>query len=565
VTEPSAKASKVVEADICIVGAGPAGLTLARQCIGWSNRVLLLEGGHDYWDLTAQSLRSSTVESEYYNRDALSVGRRRQFGGTANNWSHVTQPNFGGAYARALPAESVDFEHRSWQPDSGWPFDLRELMPYYDRVAQSWIGGPVDTRPSTWQSANRPPLPLRSGPLHTRMAQYGTSEAFLRRYRADIIASNNVDTQLDSTVVKLDADYFQTEIKLANVQRADGSRYQVRAKVFVLAGGTVENVQTLLNSAATQPGAPGNQHDNIGRYVTDHPEFLLGTIDPAHPELVDQIGLYDMHYVGDKLVSGLITFDEEFKRAERLLNVAAVLLPRPAGFGTPAERALRVLAMSGQRVRPSNLKHLGTVVTSPRDAAAVMHNRLVRRHSPNRDYPDGYVWHRGGWSRPGVDRSQLTVLEVHVATEQSPERSNQLLLTAQRDGVGRQHVKLRMHWSADDQTNLLRTMDALAAEVEGSRLGRFRPWIDFHGATRPINHGLHHPMGGARMHADPRLGVVDENCRVHGISNLYIAGSAVFPTGLGYANPTLTLLALSSRLADHLVAVLSRATLEPLS
>jgi choline dehydrogenase-like flavoprotein len=60
-------------------------------------------------------------------------------------------------------------------------------------------------------------------------------------------------------------------------------------------------------------------------------------------------------------------------------------------------------------------------------------------------------------------------------------------------------------------------------------------------------------MGTTRMHADPRQGVVDVNCKVHGVDNLYIAGSSVFPTG-GYANPTLTLVALALRLADRLKA-----------
>lgn len=553
--------TSTVVTDVCVVGAGPAGLTFARSCIGATFEVLVLEGGWYVWDEQAQDLRSSAVDSPYYRRDALSVGRRRQFGGTANIWSHVTRPDGGRVYARALPAEAVDFEARDWQPTGGWPLGYDDLAPYYDRVARTWMGRPVDNETATWSRPGRPPLPLREGPLRTQMAQYGASDVFTGRYRDELFVSDNVRVQVDSTVVELVSDRSGSTIRRARVRRADGSTYFVEAKVFVMAGGTVENVQTLLHSEATRPGAVGNRHDNVGRYVADHPEFLMGTIRPSDAGLVEQLGLYDMHYVDDSLVSGLLTFDQEYKREERLLNMAAVLLPQPAGFGTAAERAIRSLRplRSGQ-VPPQALTHLGSVLAAPRDSAAVLHDRLVKRRRRGRDYKDGYVWHRGGWSRPGIDRSELPVLEVHAATEQSPERDNLLQLTGALDGLGRRRVKLTLGWSASDQENLLRTVSAFGAEIEGSGLGTFHRWIEFTGETRPVAHGVHHPMGGTRMHADPRVGVVDESCRVHGVSNLYLAGSSVFTTGLGYANPTLTLLALSVRLAEHVTSVLGRTS-----
>jgi choline dehydrogenase-like flavoprotein len=150
------------------------------------------------------------------------------------------------------------------------------------------------------------------------------------------------------------------------------------------------------------------------------------------------------------------------------------------------------------------------------------------------------------------------VLEVHVAAEQTPDRDNQLQLTGEQDRVGRRRVRLKLGWSQSDRDNLLRSASLFASEIEGSGLGAFHRWVEYTGATRPMSYGVHHPMGGTRMHADPRLGVVDENCKVHGVANLYLAGSSVFTTGLGYANPTLTLLALSVRLADHVAAAQGR-------
>jgi choline dehydrogenase-like flavoprotein len=378
--------SRTVVTDVCVVGAGPAGLTFARSCVGSGFEVLVLEGGWYVWNKQAQDLRSSAVDSPYYRPDALSVGRRRQFGGTANIWSHVTRPDGGRVYARALPAEAIDFEARDWQPTAGWPVTRDDLAPYYDRVARAWIGRPVDNETATWSRPGRPPLPLRDGPLKTKVAQYGANDVFTGRYRDEIFVSDNVRVQVDSTVVELESDRPGSTIKRARVRRADGSTYFVEATMFVMAGGTVENVQTLLHSDATRPGAVGNRHDNVGRYVADHPEFLMGTIRPSDPQLVEQIGLYDLHYVDDSLVSGLLTFDEDYKRDEGLLNMAAVLLPQPAGFGTAAERAIRSLRPLGSgQLPPDALAHLRSVLSSPRDSAAVLHDRLVGRR--RRDQP----------------------------------------------------------------------------------------------------------------------------------------------------------------------------------
>ena len=162
----------------------------------------------------------------------------------------------------------------------------------------------------------------------------------------------------------------------------------------------------------------------------------------------------------------------------------------------------------------------------------------------------------GGWSRPQVDRRGFGRIEIHVATEQSADRENRIGLAATRDGLGRQRASLQWRWSENDRHNIARSLSILTAQIEGTRLGRVTRWVEFDGAGRPFFTGLHHPMGGTRMHPDPRHGVVDENCLVHGTANLYVAGSSVFPNGHGYPNPTLSLIALAIRLADHMKAVL---------
>jgi choline dehydrogenase-like flavoprotein len=552
----AAGTAREVRTDVCVIGAGPAGLTVARECVGARFEVLVLESGLYEPDAAAQDLAASRTDSPYYEPDAMAGGRRRQFGGTANDWVHVAWPGKSRSYARTMAAEDIDFPAKTWQPGSGWPFGLPELRDYYDRAHLAWAGSTVDDEVARWSTPAA--LPLDLGPLGTRMAQFAPADTFTLRARDELFAAANVTVAVGSTVVALDAGRDGAAIRRAEVVRSDGSTLSVTAEVFVLACGGVENSQVLLSSEATRPGGPGNRHDNVGRYVTDHPEFRLGAIVPASPGLLDRLGLYDLHYAGDEMVSGVLTFDQEFKRAQRLLNMGAVLIPRRAGFNSAAERALRSLKplLHGKRVaRP--LSSARALLARPAEAAAVLRTQ-DQSHAGNWQHsPDAYQWFRGGWSRPGVDRSQFPVLEVHVQTEQSPDRDNRLTLGTRTDALGRPRLDLRLSWSEADQQNLLRGMRLFAAEIERAGLGRFDPWLEFSGPLRPRLGGMHHPMGGTRMHLDPEQGVVDENCRVHGVANLYVAGSSVFPTSLGYVNPTLTVVALSTRLADRLRAQLS--------
>jgi choline dehydrogenase-like flavoprotein len=555
----SAGPPRELRTDVCIIGAGPAGLTVARELIGASFDVLVLESGLYEPDEAAQRLADSHTESDFYAPHAMAGARRRQFGVTPNDWVHVTWPGVSRTYARTLTGEAIDFTAKDWQPGSGWPVGPEELKDYYTRASLAWSGHAIDESVDRWSTASTPVLEL--GPLGTRMAQYAPADSFTLRARDELSAAGNVTVIVGSTVIGVEGGAGgdsrtgrgPERITRAEVVRSDGSRLRVLAEIFVLAGGGVENSQVLLSSGSTRPGGPANRYDNVGRYVTDHPEFRLGAIVPSSMDAFHRLGLYDLHYVGDEMVNGVLSFDQDFKRDHELLNMGAVLIPKRAGFNSEAERALRRLKplLKGRRTEKP-LASARAIAARPGDALAALRGMDGRRAGSWRHSPDAYRWFRGGWSRPEADRSEFTSFAVHAATEQSPDRDNQLTLSGATDALGRRRLHLRLAWSAADRRNLLRGMRFFATQIERSGLGRFDSWLEFEGPLRPSFGGMHHPMGGTRMHGDPVLGVVDENCRVHGTSNLYVAGSSVFPTSLGYVNPTLTIVALSTRLADHL-------------
>jgi choline dehydrogenase-like flavoprotein len=226
--------------------------------------------------------------------------------------------------------------------------------------------------------------------------------------------------------------------------------------------------------------------------------------------------------------------------------MSVALSPRGAGFGTPAHRAMTSLTTTARRrERPIHLAaDLGAILRSPGQTATALRHRNAGAYSEN----------RGGWSRAEVDPAQFEAIEVWAAPEQTADVANKYTLTDRRDWLGRRRVKLEWNWSQSDRDNTERSIQLVSAHLEQAGLGSFQRWVELDGPARPPQSGLHHPMGGTRMHVDPQFGVVDDNCRVHGLDNVYVAGSSVFPTGLGYANPTLTLLALTLRLADHVKA-----------
>jgi choline dehydrogenase-like flavoprotein len=222
-------------------------------------------------------------------------------------------------------------------------------------------------------------------------------------------------------------------------------------------------------------------------------------------------------------------------------------VPQPAGFGSPAHVAFNNLrALRRGELPARGLANLGALLGAPRDLGALLRAR------------GGYHESRGGWSRAEVDRSRFHVIEVHAATEQSSDGENRVTLGNGRDRLDRRRAAVQWRWSRADRTNIERSLGLIVAGLESFGLGRFRRFATLGGPSRPAYRGIHHPMSSTRIAADPRDGVVDADLLVHGTTNLYVAGSSVFPNGHGYANPTLTILALSVRLADHIKGVLEQ-------
>jgi choline dehydrogenase-like flavoprotein len=331
----------------------------------------------------------------------------------------------------------------------------------------------------------------------------------------------------------------------------EGNRFWVTAKQFILAVGAIEIPRLLLLSNRTQKTGLGNQNDLVGRFFMEHPHFWSGLYVPSSSEIFNKTALYSkIQTVKGLPILGKLSLSEEVQRRERLLNYVAELVPRVVlkavlnpflypsveSKGVQSLRTIRSELHSGRI--PGDLgEHLRNIAIGLDDCAVTAYRNIKKRFLR------------------AVDKRKLQLFRLANMSEQAPNPQSRVTLGTDCDSLGQRRVRLDWRLSEIDIMSAVRSQQILDQELRRAGLGRL--YIELNEEIPPhlITGGWHH-MGTTRMHRDPKKGVVDENCRVHGMSNLYIAGPSVFPTG-GYANPSLTIVALTLRLADQVKEILS--------
>ena len=530
---------ETIDTDVCVVGAGVAGITLAREFIGRGFQVCLLESGDLKFDQQTQSLCLGDSTGHPYF--PLHEARARYFGGSANFWEIDIGNNRIGA--RLRPLDPIDFEERDGIPHSGWPFRKPHLDPFYERAQIICRVEPATYDLEAWEDPEKAPrLPFVPGRVDTVIFKFGWRDVFTRDYAYEIThRADNILTFLFANVIEIEADEAARSVRRLRVACLAGNKFWVAAKIFILAAGGIETPRLLLLSNKVQNVGVGNQHDLVGRYFMEHLHFTSGIFVPAHAQVYESAALYSgIHKVGQVPVIGKLALTEEVLRRERLLNQNVQLIPRSVSDadlyssilskGTTSFQAVRSAVRRGHLPKAFG-GHLRNII-SDLDALGISAYRKIRRDIIGKVA-----------TGEGVQAFHL----AHIA-EQTPNPDSRVSLADECDCLGLNRVRLHWQLSAIDILSTVRTQQIIGEELRRAGLGRL--FIQHRDATLPPDlHGGYHHMGTTRMHTDPRQGVVDERCRVHGISNLFIAGPSVFPTG-GYANPTLTTVALAVKLAD---------------
>jgi choline dehydrogenase-like flavoprotein len=514
----------LIDTDLCIIGAGPAGITIAAEFLGQGTRVCLVESGGLDLERRAQRLNHGT--SVGYSTYLLHHARVRAFGGSSRHWVGPGDETWA-----ARPLDPVDFEVRPGVPYSGWPFDPAQLEPQYEQARSICRLGPEGPSPATWDGeTTASALPLRGAEVETTVFQHGTST--FEGYHHELARSANVTLLLHATAVDLGTGQDPGVVDAVELRRDDGSRCVVRPRVVVLAAGGIENPRLLLLSGRTHRRGLGNHHDLVGRFFAERLSARSGYL-AGGAELLRRASFYGVHADHGTRVQGALRVADRVQRERDLLNCAFFLLPRRSTMTAEAVRSLATLVKgAGRRPLPdAPMAHLRNVVRGAGDLAALGLDKL---------------------RRPSDDR---TVLVLRFQAEQAPNRESRVTLGSRRDPLGLPVAQLDWRMAASDRDSIRRSQELVDGALRAAGLGRVEMLL---GDERPpaLIEGNYHHLGATRMHASPRLGVTDPDCRVHGVRNLYVAGSSLFPT-YGCSNPTLTVVALALRLADHLKKVLA--------
>jgi choline dehydrogenase-like flavoprotein len=536
----SVPADTVFVSDLCIIGAGPAGLAITQELIGSGLKILLIERGDVTYPPAAELVSVPDVRSPHFLFRPGTL--RHQFGGMTSTWKKVLLDGARGA--RYLPMDPIDFERRYWVPYSGWPVTFDEMAPYYDRAGKLCGIEPFDFNGPLPENG-RAPLSSPSGELVTRLEQFAPAAVFTSQPLAELTHSDQVHVVTNASAVEVtSAEGSEQGLATTFVRTPSSGSFSIRSRVVVLAGGAIENARLLLNSTRECTAGLGNQFDNVGRFFMEHPRIRIGYGSSPRPGAMD---IYEPHTLGGQLVQGRLKLSEAVLRREGLLNGTAFLV------SDPYLSTAQIYAWRSARKAMKSIKNRRNLRNVPRQLA------MASRQAPSLAWL--YLHRHLNLSEdadlgPNVGTGPVAKsFELVYQPEQAPNRVNRVTLSEARDSLGYPIAHLYWRWSEIDLLSIRRAKQIFASELRVSGLAES---VDEQEGTYPLGEfvmipptSAHHHLGTTRMHDQPRQGVVDRVCRLHGSTSVYVAGASVFTTG-GSANPTMTVVALAIRLADEL-------------
>jgi choline dehydrogenase-like flavoprotein len=476
----------VRDPDVCVVGGGPAGLTIAMTLGAAGRRVVLLESGGFDSSAPAQELNDGDHGEAYVG---LRRTRHRQIGGTANIWDVGLHGTTGAKY---VPLSARDL--------ADWPIGWDELEPYYVE-AQTICGlGPLEYGATRWSAPARRPFELGGTGLTSGVYQFGYAGRFTLELVDELLGIDSVTVFTSATVVRLASD--QGPDRLPEVRAVDGNgrTIDVRARAVVLACGAVENARLLLLSGI----GDGRGSEWLGRCFMEHARDFSLVLVPYSRDLFAEAAFYDLFTSEDGfLIGGRLALIDDALDSFRLPNASMTLVPRAR-----ERRGKRLVAL-----------------------------RRAMGMTPQGRY---------GWSRVRSPAKAYESFEIVLNLEQRPHPLNRIELSARRDRFGNPLPSLQLQWRDEEQERLDLLRELLKEWFRLAKLGRLLTTT----GRRP-NLSAHHHAGTTRMALDRQDGVVDPNGRVFGVDNLFLTGASVFPSA-GFANPTLTIVALARRLGRHI-------------
>lgn len=461
---------------VCIIGSGPAGISLALKLEKKNIPCLILEAGdYSFSPAVQEAYQGEVVGDPYF---PLAGARLRYFGGSSGHWAGMCRP-----------LDDVDFEPRQALKHSGWPIRAKDLDPYSQETQ-----GILDIQPFD------PDEPI-SADLRKVFFQYSTPVRFGDKYRKHIEQSKSIGILFNSPLV--DIVPVNGRIAHVKVSTREGKTQQIMAPFYCLCTGGIENSRLLLWANTLHNGGVVPHDETLGKYWMEHPIFGAGDAILTFP------------------------FGMRSNTHDQMTHIA------------PTRSFLHRTGCGNFGLRMFSGGNLKALVKSGLCIAPEYFTKLAQK----------------------FDHNVACAVVFRMCWEQIPVSSNRIELDTEKDNTGVPRPILYWKKQPADRRTAEMAVQTLGAYLATEDRGRVKAveWLA-QGLDYPEDDekaGFHH-MGGTRMAASPQEGIVDGDCKVFGVDNLYIGGSSVFTTG-GFTNPTYPIVQLALRLGDHLEQRIARS------
>lgn len=507
--------------DLCVIGSGPSGLAIALEFFNTDKKILVIEsGGKTINKKNSKLTNYDNVGLSYTNPN---MQRARVLGGSSYFWG-----------GNNIPLSKCDFEKSRSRPEYNWPFDYEEYEKYLDK-AEKFLDLSVSFKDKIYNKKNKftyknfdttkwifCKYPFRLGEI----------------YYQKLHESKNISVILNATFTNMKLK--QNSIDMIEVASSSKKKYTIKSKYVVLATGGLENARILLDQIKKKNIFLPKVENNIGKYFAEHPNATIGVLNGKNADKFFKS--YDINLISGQEIKPGLNIKYTSKESQKLLNSIISFWPIPKKY--TIKNNLKLLAQLF-REKDFNFKFLLRLflsIPSMIFLLPVIYQRFKNKKI-NFDY-------------------QKNVYDIRIMSESKPNINSCIVMKEDKDEYGIYKFKLKWSVSYEDKLSISKTAELLKKDIKSQNdlFVDLFSWVrepegDWgqHLNVRP--HFGHH-MGTTRMSEDESCGVVDSNCKVFGIKNLYIAGSSVFPT-YGYANPTITIVALSIRLAAKIKRLLN--------
>ena len=548
ISEKNISKGNHLEADICIIGSGPAGISIALELLKTNKKIIMLTGGGYHETAGNQDLHKGFVD--YLTpHEPLDENRRRVFGGAGTAWG-----------GRCIPLDTIDFKKRSWIPHSGWPITFDELKPYYVKASNYLKSGAFHyDAPAGFKKITADEIIDgidNEDIISSKLERWSTPVNFAKDYASLLDKNEFIQVILDAHLLS-----FETEDgkSIHSVKtRIGNSDIFIKSNTFILACGGIENPRLLLASKSQfHPTGLGNKYDIVGRYYMSHFFGTYATLEPKNRENIiydfekDNTGVYfrrrwwiteeaqNKNEIGNAIFF-LHKANDQSGHRDILFSIVFIT---KFFISLISQKSINSIKGKWIKSKEDVLAHIKLVLTEGWGQLPTI-IKLASKRFQKRRLP---------FVLPNVNSEKLG---LYFQTEHMPNPNSRISLDDNSvDALGIPRVNVHIEFNELDKKTIISAHNFFMERYAVANVGSWsytesglNKFIDE--KINAFNSAAHH-LGTTRMSDDPTSGVVDRNCLVHGMTNLYVAGSSIFPTG-GHVNPTLTIVALAIRLAEHL-------------